>query len=521
MQDTPAAATVRRLSLAVLLGLSGTASANVRLPSIFSDHAVLQQGVAVPVWGWADPGEEVTVSAAGQTRAVQAGADGAWRVALDALKPGETLTLTVKGKNTLTVQDVLVGEVWLGSGQSNMAMTVNRCNDYTNEMAAARLPQLRMFTAERTVGVTPQSDVKGQWVICAPDTVGNFSATAYFFGRDLHRKLSVPVGLINASWGGTPVEAWTSAEALAAVPALKPVTDAWLERTAKPWDEARVMAAYEKQVAAWRENVKKAREAKKAQPRAPRRPVNPRLDPHHPSNLFNGMIAPLVPYAIKGTVWYQGESNANDLTAALYGLQLETLIQDWRKRWGSEFPFAWVQLPNYRASDRNWPLVREGMLRTLKLPNTGMATTMGIGETADIHPKNKQDVGRRLAFWALGKVYGQTVASISGPLFARAEVKGSEVVCSFTHADQGLVAKGGELTGFVIAGADQKWMPAQAKIAGSTVIVSSPDLKAPAAVRYAWAADPACNLFNGAGLPASPFRTDTFDIPAAVAAPGK
>lgn len=521
MHITCHAAFVRRLAIALLLGLSSAAFAEVRLPALFSDHAVLQQGVSVPVWGWADPGEEITVAISGQTRTVKAGADGAWRVALDALKPGATLTLTVKGKNTVTVQDVLVGEVWLGSGQSNMAMTVNRCNDYTNEMAAANLPQIRMFTVERVVGKKPQTNVKGQWVVCASDTVGGFSATAYFFGRDLHRKLSVPVGLINSSWGGTPVEAWTSADTQAAVPALKAVTDPWIARTANPWDETRAMAGYEKQLAAWKESVKKAKEAGKEPPRAPKKPVDPRLDSHHPANLFNGMIAPLIPYAIKGAVWYQGESNANDLTAALYGLQLETLIQDWRKRWGSEFPFAWVQLPNYRASDRNWPLVREGMLRTLKLPKTGMATTMDIGETGDIHPKNKQDVGHRLAFWALGTVYGQTVASISGPLFAGSEVKGSVVVCSFTHADGGLAAKDGELKGFVIAGADQKWVPAQARIAGSAVVVSSPDVKAPVAVRYAWAADPACTLFNGAGLPASPFRTDTFDLPTSASAPKK
>ena len=540
MHVTQNTAFFRRLGIALALGLlSAAALADVRLPALFSDHAVLQQGASVPVWGWADPGEDVAVTVAGKTYSAKAGADGAWRVNLDALKPGETLTLIVKGKNTLTVQDVLVGEVWLGSGQSNMAMTVNRCNDYTNEMAAANLPQIRMFTVERVVGTAPQSDVKGQWVVCASNTVGNFSATAYFFGRDLHQKLSVPVGLINSSWGGTPVEAWTSAEALAAVPALKPVTAVWAEKTAKPWDEAKAMAGFDKQMAAWKESAKKGKAAGKEPSRAPKKPVDPRLDSHHPANLYNGMIAPLVPYAIKGAVWYQGESNANDLTATLYGLQLETLISDWRKRWGSELPFAWVQLPNYRASDRNWPLVREGMLQTLKVPKTGMATTMDIGETADIHPKNKQDVGQRLAFWALGTVYGQNVASLCGPLFAKAEVKGNAVICSFTHADRGplawwkrvwrivsftnrrggLVARGGELKGFVVAGADQAWKPAAAKIVGDTVVVSSPEVKAPVAARYAWAADPVCTLFNGAGLPASPFRTDTFEIP--LAAPTK
>jgi hypothetical protein len=502
---------VERFLVFICAAAALPALADVRLPAIFSDHAVLQQGAALPVWGWADPGEAVTVSLAGQTRTARAGADGAWRVTFDALRPGgPALTLTAKGKNTVTVQDVLVGEVWLGSGQSNMAMTVNRCNDYAGEQAAAKFPLIRMFTVAREVGTAPQADCKGSWVLCAPETVGMFSAAAYFMGRELHRELGVPVGLINSSWGGTPVEAWTSAEALAAVSALKPVTDKWAALTAKPWDKENAMAGYEKQAAAWKENAKKAKEAGKTPPRAPKKPVDPRLDPHHPANLYNAMIAPLVPYAIKGAIWYQGESNANDLTAALYGLQLGTKILDWRKRWGYDFPYAWVQLPNYRSSDRNWPLVREGMLQTLKLPKTGMATTMDIGESGDIHPKNKQDVGRRLALWALGTVYGRKVASVCGPLPAGHAVKGGEVVCSFRHADGGLVAKGGDLKGFALAGADQKWVAANARIAGDSVVVSHPDVKAPVAVRYAWASDPECNLFNGAGLPASPFRTDTW-----------
>jgi len=489
MMQATLSARMTCFGLALALGASRTALADVRLPAVFSDHAVLQQGVAVPVWGWADPGEEVTVSLAGQSKTAKAGADGAWRVALDPLAPGATLTLTVKGKNTLTVQDVLAGEVWLGSGQSNMAMTVNRCKEFEKEQTLADLPQLRMFTVGRVVGKTPQKECAGQWVVCASNTVGSFSATAYFFGRDLHQSLRVPVGLINSSWGGTPIEAWTRAEALAAVPALAAVVAPWVAKTAQPWDEAKAMAGYDKQVATWKEAVKKAKAAGKAVPRGPKKPVDPRLDSHYPANLYNGMIAPLVPYAIKGAVWYQGESNANDLTAPLYGLQLETKILDWRKQWGYDFPYAWVQLPNYRASDRNWPLVREGMLQALKVPNTGMATTLDIGETADIHPKNKQDVGRRLAFWALGAVYGQKVASLCGPLLAGHTVKGGEVVCAFKHADGGLKAQGGELTGFLIAGADQAFVPATAKIVGATVVVSHPDVKAPVAVRYAWAWD--------------------------------
>ena len=503
------------LSFMLAFGVSNAAIADVRLPSLFSDHAVLQQGVALPVWGWAEPNETVTVTLSGQTKVTKGGADGAWRVSFEALKPGAALTLTVKGKNTLTVQDVLVGEVWLGSGQSNMAMTVNRSNNYDYEQTLANLPKIRMFTVDRTVGKTPQKECKGQWVVCASNTVGTFSATAYFFGRDLHQKLAVPVGLINSSWGGTPVEAWFSDEAMQAMPGSKTITDPWAARTATPWDEAKAMAGYDKQVATWKEAVKKAKAEGKQSPRAPQKPGDPLLSQHYPANLYNGMIAPLIPYALRGAVWYQGESNARDDSAHLYGTQLQTLIKDWRTRWGSELPFAWVQLPNYRASDRNWPLVREGMLQTLKVPGTGMAITMDIGETSDIHPKNKQEVGQRLALWALGTVYAQKVASSSGPLPAGYTVKGSEVVCAFTHADRGLTTKGGELRGFVIAGEDQKWVPASAKIVGDTVVVSHPDVKNPVAARYAWAADPACSLFNGAGIPASPFRTDTFELPLA------
>jgi len=508
------------VGFALALGWGLAASGDVRLPALFSEHAVLQQGVSVPVWGWADPGEEVTVEFAGQSRQVKAAANGTWRISLDALKPSQAgAELVVKGKNTLTVKDVLVGEVWLGSGQSNMAMTVNRCKDFEKEQAAANFPGIRMFTVPRVVATEPQTACEGTWVVCASNTVEAFSATAYFMGRELHRKLGVPVGLINSSWGGTPVEAWTSREAMGAVPALAAVTGPWDEKVAAPWDKTKMMEGYAKRMDAWKEQVKMAKAAGKSAPRAPQKPVDPRLSQHRPANLYNAMIAPLIPYALRGAVWYQGESNARDNSAHLYGVQLQTLIQDWRARWGVTFPFAWVQLPNFRASDRNWPLVREGMLQTLSVPNTGMAITMDIGESRDIHPKNKQDVGLRLAFWALGEVYGKPVGAVSGPLPSGHAVKGDKVVCSFTHTDGGLVARGGALKGFVIAGADRVWHPAAAVIEGSAVVVSSPNVKAPVAVRYAWASDPECNLFNGAGLPASPFRTDTFVLP--VAEPSK
>ena len=505
------------LPFLTFLAASGFSHADVRLPAVFSDHMVLQRDTAVPVWGWADPGEQVTVSIAGQTQTATAGQDGKWTVKLNKLKAGDQLALTVKGKNTLKVEDVLVGDVWLGSGQSNMAMTVNRAKDYDQEMAAANFPKLRMFTVARNPQPKAQSDCQGKWEICSPDTVGAFSATAYFFGREVHQKLGVPVGLINSSYGGTSVEAWTSMAAQAKLPEYKMIAASWVAQTSVPWDQAKADAQYEKQLAAWKAKAKEAKAKGGKVARAPRKPVDPRLSQNYPANLYNGMIAPLIPYALKGAIWYQGENNANKGFAKLYGLQLATLIKDWRARWGYDFPFAWGQLPNFKkpqvepVETTGWVLVREGMLNTLKLPHTGMAITVDIGEAGDIHPKNKQEAGQRLALWALGDVYHQKGVASSGPLLAGHQVRGKEIVLSFKHADGGLQAKDGELKGFAIAGADQKWHGAKARIDGDKVIVFSDDVAQPAAVRYAWADNPNCNLFNGAGIPAAPFRTDNWE----------
>ena len=324
------------------------------------------------------------------------------------------------------------------------------------------------------------------------------------------------IGLINSSVGGTPIEAWTSLDTQLAQPELKAIIDAHAKDIAgaqATWNPEQAQADYEKQLAAWKEAVTKAKTAGKPEPRQPVKLIEPRLRPDPRAGLFNGKIAPLIPYALRGAIWYQGEANAG--AGKLYGLQLATLIQDWRTHWGSEFPFAWVQLPEYMAAqtapveESGWALVREGMLQTLKLPHTGMAIALGTGEAVNIHPKNKQEVGRRLALWALATVYGQKDVAWAGPLPASYKIAGSEVLISFTHADGGLVAKNGELKGFAIAGADKKWVWANAKIAGDTVIVSHSDVKTPVAVRYAWANNPVgANLYNGAGLPASPFRTD-------------
>jgi sialate O-acetylesterase len=301
-------------------------------------------------------------------------------------------------------------------------------------------------------------------------------------------------------------------------PEFKAMFERW-EKMQAAWDPEKAKAQYEKQFAAWKEQMKTAKkEEGKQPPRAPRKPEEPRLATHRPGNLFNGKIAPLIPYAIRGAIWYQGEANAGSAEASrLYATQMPLLVGDWRARWGQgDFPFAWVQLPNFkkRATDpgapSTWAMNRESMLKALATPNTGMAITIDVGEENDIHPKNKQDVGKRLAMWALAKVYDQKVAS-SGPLPAGHKIAGGEVTLSFTHTDGGLVAKGGELKGFAIAGADKKWYWATAKIAGETVVVSSPDVKEPVTVRYAWGDNPECNLYNGAGIPASPFRTDTWE----------
>lgn len=491
-------------------------AAELKLAAVFSDHMVLQRDEAVAVWGWADPGEKITVEFAGQKQTAKADAEGKWMVKLAALpanaEPHILVAHAEKPDRKVQVTDVLVGEVWLGSGQSNMAMGVSGVRDFEAEKAAANLPLIRMFNEKSSAAKTPPSDAKGKWSVCTPDTVGYLSATLFFFGRELHRELKIPVGLINSSVGGTPIESWISAEAQAKVPELKPALAADAKATTGV-DEAKMKADYEKVLVRWKAQAAKAKAAGQLLPRKPKDPLEQRNRRGGPGGLFNGKIAPLIPYTIRGVVWYQGEANSHPGKGALYQYQLPTLVQDWRTRWDAKLPFAWVQLPNFQRDGEDWMLVREAMLKTLRVPKTGMAITIDIGDPRNIHPTNKQDVGKRLALWALGEVYGQKVSASSGPLPAGHKVKGADVVLSFTHTEGGLQAKGGDLKGLVIAGEDHQWKSAQARIEGDKVIVSSPDVKKPVAVRYAWATNPDCNLFNGAGLPASPFRTDDWPVP--------
>ncbi|MDY0354274.1 MAG: sialate O-acetylesterase [Sedimentisphaerales bacterium] len=486
------------------------AQADIRLPAVLSDNMVLQGGNTTTLWGWADPNEpiEIHLSWSKAVPQIQAEEDGSWTFRMAAPDFGGPYEITLKGKNTLTVRNILVGEVWVCSGQSNMQWTVQNSADAEQEIAAARYPKIRLFSVKHEVAETPKDDCEGRWVECSPETIPGFSAVAYFFGRRIHKDLDLPVGLINTSWGGTPAEAWTSGPALRGNPEFEPIL--------KRYQEA--VAHYPQAMVRFRENTQKwqaaAEKAKAEGAQAPPRPYAPLGPghPHSPSGLYNAMIAPLTPYAIRGAIWYQGESNAG--RAYQYRSLFPTMIRSWWQAWGqNEFPFLFVQLANFlkvkeEPGESEWAELREAQSMTLTLPKTGMAVIIDIGEANDIHPRNKQDVGDRLALWALARTYFKDVV-YSGPLYSFMNVRGSEIVLHFEHVDGGLVAKGGEpLKGFAIAGADRKFVWAEAQIEGETVVVRSDKVAEPVAVRYAWADNPVCNLYNAAGLPASPFRTD-------------
>ncbi|HOE11045.1 MAG TPA: sialate O-acetylesterase [bacterium] len=481
--------------------------ADVKLPSVIGSNMVLQQGKSLPIWGWAASGEQVTVQFAKQKKSAIADSDGHWRVDLKAVKAGGPHTMTISGKNTVTLDNILIGEVWVCSGQSNMQWSVAASDNSKQEIAQANFPGIRLFTAERTVADTPQCNVKGSWVECSPATVGDFSAVGYFFGRNLHKDLGIPIGLINSSWGGTIAEAWTSDATLKADPdyseILKRGADL-IETFKKDFDK------YEKDYAAWKEQLKQTVTKGVPLSEMPAPPKNPYRNPNRPSVLYNGMIAPLIPFAVQGAIWYQGESNAT--RAYQYRKLFSDMIRDWRKNWGSEdFSFLFVQLANFdQAGPANcWAELREAQNMALSLPKTGMAVTIDIGNPKDIHPRNKQEVGRRLALAAEGVTYGRDVV-YSGPMYKSMVSEAGKIRVSFDHLDGGLICgDAGELKGFTIAGPDKQFVPAQAKIDGDTVVVWADGVANPVAVRYGWADNPDyCNLYNKAGLPASPFRTD-------------
>jgi sialate O-acetylesterase len=634
--------------LLILFGLS--VFANVQLPKIFGDHMVLQRDREIVLWGWADPKEKITVQFNKQTKTVTAGKDGKWKLSLAAEAAGGPFQLIVKGKNTLTYSDVLVGEVWICSGQSNMEWSVRNSNNATTEIVQGNFPAIRHIKIPNTIASAPQQDIKsGEWKICSPETVGDFTAVGYFFARELTRELNVPVGLINTSWGGTHVETWTSREAfensdefktmIASMPKLNldslakvktatnlkkiqslqgavnestAVVNSWKETSFDDsrWKKMNVPELWESQELGdfdgvvwfrktinlpaaeagkegwvalsmiddsdetfingvpvgktmWKYNEQRNYKIPQGILKEGKNVIAVRVEDtgggggiygagdlkisagnftfplagewnyrvesllqnsgggvgpnSYPTLLFNAMLNPLIPYTIKGALWYQGESNAG--RAYQYRKAFPLMISDWRKRWGQgDFPFYFVQLASFDAghgtskTGSNWAELREAQTLTLSLPNTGMAVTTDIGEPHDIHPRNKQDVGKRLAAVALNKTYGKSRVD-SGPVFQTMEVKGDRIVVTFTNIGGGLQVKDryGYVKGFEIAGADKQFYYAKASIEGNTVVVYHDQVKNPVAVRFGWADEASdTNLFNAEGFPAVPFRSDTW-----------
>ncbi|HVK06087.1 MAG TPA: sialate O-acetylesterase [Armatimonadaceae bacterium] len=501
-------------AVAALLALSiSAARADVRPASVFADHMVLQREMRTPVWGTATPGEAVTVSIAGQTQRTRAGEDGKWLVRLTPLKAGGPHELTVAGNNSVRYTDVLVGDVWICSGQSNMAWAVRSSDNAQQEIAAANYPNIRLMFVPNTTSSRPRETAAARWAVCTPETVPPFSAVGYFFGRHLNQKLNVPIGLVHTNWGGTRAEAWTPDAYLRADPDYATFLKG-SDEYAQNYPAA--LARFEEAQKKWQEAADKAKaEGKPAPGDAPRRPAAPDRNPNLGSVLYNGMIHPLVPMGIKGAIWYQGESNAGQ--AYNYRKLLPTMIRSWRDAWGQgDFPFLIVQLANYGpdapdAKGSAWAELREAQTMTAEqVRNAGQAVTIDIGNPKDIHPTNKQDVGKRLALIAENRVYGDKAVVYSGPAYKAMKAEGGAVRLSFDHLGGGLEAKGGALSGFTIAGEDQKFVPAEATIEGDTVVVKAASVARPVAVRYGWANSPVCTLYNKAGLPAVPFRTDNW-----------
>jgi sialate O-acetylesterase len=457
---------------AVLLGSAREGAAAPRLAPLFQDHAVLQSDKPVPVWGWAAPGEHVSVAFAGQVVGSTADADGRWIAVLGPLAANATgADLVVAGQATVALHDVVVGEVWLCSGQSNMEFPVDdgprrQVDAAPEEVAAAQYPLIRQFKVARQVSAAPTQTAQGDWRVCSPESVRLFTAVGYFFARDLYIRIKVPIGIINSTCSGSPLESWMSPVALGALQA--PVDTHPAGGTALGINAAT------------------------------------------PASLFNGMIHPLLPYAIRGALWYQGESDVG--RASEYALRFPAMISAWRAHFGQgDFPFFWVQLANFarpgKDSGQQWAFLREAQAKALSLPETGQAIAIDIGEPGNLQPRNKQEVGRRLALLAKAKVYSIPV-DYSGPAFSRIAIEGASVRVHFTFAGDGLTASGKPLQSFEAAGADHVFHPAWAVIQGDTVLVESAEVRQPVAVRYAWRDAPEANLYNGAGLPAAPFRSD-------------
>ncbi len=505
--------------LTTLAALAFSAQAEIKLPAIIGDNMVLQQKQTNPIWGWDTPGTEVTVTFAGQTKSAKAGADGKWTVKLDPVPANaKPASMTIKGSNTRKVENILVGEVWVCSGQSNMQWSVQSSYDADLEIATAKHPNIRLISVPQVGTQEPQQDFKGAWAECSPQNVGGFSAVGFFFGRTLHQVLDVPVGLINNAWGGSAAEAWVRRDVLEKDTRFKTLMDGWVAREKDLTSDAS-KKRYETGLAAWKKRQEEAK-AKKAEfrERAPQSPQQQLSGNSRPGNIYNGVLLPTIGYGIKGAIWYQGESNAS--RAYEYSYLFPLMITHWRDEWKQgDFPFYWVQLADFRAEqplpgDSDWAELRESQTKTqTAIKNGGQAVIIDIGEGRDIHPRNKRDVADRLVRLALAKDYGMKIPSRS-PEYKSAEFAAGKATVTLDTFGSSLYAFDvQEVKGLAICGEDKKWVWATGKIVGADKIeVSAPGVAKPVAVRYAWSDNPVCNLFSKEGLPVTPFRTDSFDM---------
>lgn len=487
------------------------ASATVTVPTIIGDHMVLQAGQPLRFWGWADPGEKVVLTLGAQRAATTADAEGDWLVTLPPREANKVpMAMTISGRNTLTIQDILIGEVWVGSGQSNMQWVVEASAGGRVEVATSYFPEIRLYLVPLVTAAHPTKVINARWVVCEPRTAAGFSAALYFFGREIHRTLSVPVGLIASSWGGSRIEPWIPSEAFSSAPTLAPELNEMKGKLAA-YGKARLdhVQATKTWLAAAEPLASEGRDF----PDAPTPPTHPLSDRRAPTSTYNGMIRGLIPFAIRGVIWYQGESNWQD--GMHYRDLMGGLIDGWRQLWNQgAFPFLFVQLGPYRYDDETTtrlPELWEAQTASLEIPNTGMVVTTDIATADDQHSPSKQEVGRRLALWALAKTYGKELA-YSGPLFESMTVEGRTIRVRFRHSAGGLISRDGQpLNWFSIAGDERRFMPATTTIDGDTVVVTAPGIDKPAAVRFGWDQVAQPNLMNKAGLPASPFRTDQWE----------
>lgn len=503
-----------------VLLVASVITAEVKLPKVFGSNMVLQQNSVIKIWGFADPGEKINVKLADNKSESNTNDDGKWYVELPEMKAGGPYEIVVEGKNKIVLSNVMVGEVWLCSGQSNMEFQLRKCTGSAQEIASANYPLIRIFIVKHKVAETPQDDVEGEWLLCNPNSIGEFSGVGYYFGKKLFEEKNVPVGLIQSTWGGTAAEAWTSNEVLQADKDFTPILTRWntqMQNYPSALDEFNKKS--KSLIDAWRIDSANAANKGMAAPRKPAKPEGPGTK-NQPSGLYNGMIYPLAQMQIKGIIWYQGESNTS--RAFQYRKLFSALINNWRALWKrDDLPFYFVQLPNLlrqpEPSKSGWAELRESQLKTLSLNNTGMAVTIDIGDSTDLHPADKKDVGLRLAFIALYNLYDKDEFYYSGPLYKSYKIVEEKVIISFDHTANGLIVKNGsELRGFKICGEEKIFVDANVKIVGNDIVVWSDKIPKPVSVRYAWADNPYCNLYNTAKLPASPFRTDdwqevTFD----------